>query len=51
MADNYRNFGTILNSGDDYSINVGLYDKSSGGGDRQEDNVATPEVHQHGGDV
>ncbi len=34
-----------------YSINVGLYDKSRGGDDGQEDTVATPEVHQRGEDV
>jgi hypothetical protein len=51
MTDNHRGFGTIFNRKDDYSINVGLYGKSRGGGDGQEDNVATPEVHQRGGDV
>ncbi len=30
--------------------NVGLYDKSRGG-EMVEDNMAAPEVHQHGGDV
>jgi hypothetical protein len=51
MTDELRNFGTIFNSRDCNSINVGLYGHSRGGGDRQEDNVATPEVHQRGGDV
>ncbi len=51
MMDELRNFGTIFNSRDYYSINVGLYGDSRGGGDGQEDNVATPEVHQRGGDV
>ncbi len=51
MADELHNFGTIFNSRDYYSINVGLYGDSRGGGDGQEDNVATPEVHQRGGDV
>jgi hypothetical protein len=51
MTDEHRNFGTIFNSRDDYSINMGLYGESRGGGDGQEDNVATLEVHQSGGDV
>ncbi len=46
-----RNFETSFNSRDDYCINLGLYGKSGGGDDEQEDNVATPEVHQCGGDV
>jgi hypothetical protein len=50
MVDERRNFGTIFNSRDNYSVNVGLYGESRGGGDGQEDNVATPEVHQCGGD-
>jgi hypothetical protein len=51
MTDEHRDFGTIFNRRDVYSTNVGLYGKSRRGGDGQEDNVATPEVHQHGGDV
>ncbi len=50
MTDEHRNFGTIFNSRDTYSINMALYGESRGGGDEQEDNVATPEVHQRGGD-
>jgi hypothetical protein len=50
MTDKHRKFRTIFNSRDDYNINMGLYGESRGGGDRQEDNVATPEVHQHGVD-
>jgi hypothetical protein len=51
MTDEHPNIGTIFNSRDYYSINVGLYGDSHGGGDGQEDNVVTPEVHQRGGDV
>jgi hypothetical protein len=51
MTDEHRNFGTIFNSRGDYSTNVGHYGESRGGDNRQEDNVATPEVHQRGGDV
>ncbi len=51
MTDEHRNFGTSFNSRDDDCNNVGLYGKSRGGDDDQEDNVATPEVHQRGGDV
>jgi hypothetical protein len=50
MTDEYRKFVTIFISKDHYSIDVGLYGGSRGGGDGQEDNVATPEVHQRGGD-
>jgi hypothetical protein len=38
-------------SRDDNSNNVGLYGDARGGDDGQEDNVATPEVHQGGGDA
>jgi hypothetical protein len=48
MTDEHHDFRTIFNRRDNYSINVGLYGKSRGGGDRPEDNVANPEVHQHG---
>jgi hypothetical protein len=51
MTDEHLNYGTSLNSRDDYNINVGLYGKSCGGDDRQEDNVATQVVHQRGEDV
>jgi hypothetical protein len=51
MTDEHLNMGTSFNSRDDYNINVGLYGKSRGGEDRQEDNVATSEVHQCGEDV
>jgi hypothetical protein len=51
MTDEHLNIGTIFNSRDYYSIAVGLHGDSRGGGNRQEDNVATPEVHQRGGDV
>jgi hypothetical protein len=51
MKDEHLNHGTSLNSRDDYNINVGLYGNSHGGDDGQEDNVATPEVHQRGADV
>jgi hypothetical protein len=50
MTDGNHNFGTSFNSRDDYCNNVGLYGKSRGG-DNGQDNVVTPEVHQHGGDV
>jgi hypothetical protein len=51
MTDEHLSYRTSLNSRDDYNINVGLYGESHGGNDGQEDNVATPEVHQHGEDV
>ncbi len=51
MTDEHLNIGTSFNSRDDYNINVGLYGKSCGGDDGQEENVATPEVHQHGEDA
>jgi hypothetical protein len=51
MMVEHRDFGTIFNRKDDYSIKVCLHGKSHGGGEGQENNVATPEVHQHGGDV
>jgi hypothetical protein len=51
ITDEHGNFGTSFNSRDDYCISMGLYGKSRGGDDGQEDNVATPEVHQRGGDV
>jgi hypothetical protein len=51
MTDEHLNFGTSFNSRNDYNINLGLYGKSRGGDDEQEDNVATLEVHQHGKDV
>jgi hypothetical protein len=51
MMDEHRNFGTIFYSRDCDSNNMVLYDDSCGGGDGQEDNVATPEVHQRGGDA
>jgi hypothetical protein len=51
MMDELRNFRTIFNSRDYFSIKVGLNGDSCGGGYGQEDKVATPEVHQHGGDV
>jgi hypothetical protein len=51
MVDELRNFETIFNSRDCYSINVGLYGNSCRGGDGKEDIVATPEIHQRGGDV
>ncbi len=51
MTDEHSNIGTIFNSRDYYSINVGLYGDSRGGGDGQEDNRVTPEVHQRRGDV
>ncbi len=51
MTDEHLNIGTSFNSRDDYNINMGLYGKSCGGDDGQEDNMATPEVHQHGEDV
>jgi hypothetical protein len=35
----------------DFDSYVGLNGKSRGGGDGQEDNVATPEVHQREEDV
>jgi hypothetical protein len=35
---------------DCYSTNMGLYGDSRGRDDGQEENVATPEVHQHGGE-
>ncbi len=50
MTNEHRKFGTIFISRDNYNINVGLYGESRGGGDGQEDNVETPEVHQLGGD-
>jgi hypothetical protein len=34
-----------------YSTNVGRYGGSRGGDNGQEDNVATPEVHQRGGEA
>jgi hypothetical protein len=37
-------------SRDEYRKDRNLYGKSLGGEDREEDNVATPEVHKHGGD-
>jgi hypothetical protein len=49
MTDDHQNFG--VPSKDSYSNNVGLYGDSRGGGVGQEDNVATPEVHQRGGDA
>ncbi len=49
--DKHLHIGTSFNSRDDYNINVGLYGKSRGGDDRQEDNVVTPQVHQRGEDV
>jgi hypothetical protein len=49
MMDELRNFRTIFNSRDYFSIKVGLNGDSCGGGYGQEDNMATPEVHQHGG--
>jgi hypothetical protein len=51
MTEEHRDLGMIFNRRDVYSINGGLYGKSREGGDVQEDNVATPEVHQRGGDV
>ncbi len=51
VQNEHLSYGMSLNSRDDYNINVGLYGKSRGGNDGQEDNVATPEVHQHGEDV
>jgi hypothetical protein len=51
MMDEHRTFGTIFYSRDCDSNNVVLYDDSCGGGDGQEDNVATPKVHQRGGDA
>jgi hypothetical protein len=36
---------------DYYSTDVGLYGDSRGGDNGQEDNVATPEVHQRGGEA
>jgi hypothetical protein len=36
---------------DHYSTDVGLYGDLRGGDDGQEDNVATLEVHQHGGEA
>jgi hypothetical protein len=49
MTDEHHKFGAA--SKDSYSYNVGLYSDPRGGGDGQEDNVATPEVHQRGGDA
>jgi hypothetical protein len=51
MTDELHNFQNIFNRRDYYSINVGLYGDICGEGDGQEDNVATPEVHERGGDV
>jgi hypothetical protein len=51
MTDKHLNSGTSFNSRDNYNINVGLYGKSRGGDDGQEDNMATPEVRQRGEDV
>jgi hypothetical protein len=51
MTDEHLNYGTSLNSRNDYNINVDLYGKSRRGDDGQEDIVATPEVHQRGEDV
>jgi hypothetical protein len=51
MTDEHLNYRTSLNSRDDYNVNVGLYSESRGGDDGQEDNVATPEVHQRREDV
>jgi hypothetical protein len=51
MTDEHLNYERSLNSGDNYNINMGLYGKSCGGDDGQEDNVATPEVHQRGEDI
>jgi hypothetical protein len=48
MTDEHRNFRMSFNSREDYCINVG---NSRVGDDGQEDNVATPEVYQRGGDV
>jgi hypothetical protein len=52
MMDKHHNFGMIFNSRDKYSITwVFMVNQSRKGGDGQEDNVATPENHQRGGDV
>jgi hypothetical protein len=36
---------------DYYSTDLGLHGDLRGGDDGQEDKVATPEVHQHGGEA
>jgi hypothetical protein len=55
MTDEQRNFGTASTAGtirDQYTnVDVDLYGESRGRDDGQEDNVATPKVHQHGGDT
>jgi uncharacterized protein YpbB len=45
MTDKLRNFGTIFDSRDYYNINMAIHKKEA------MDNMATPKVHQRGGDV
>jgi hypothetical protein len=51
MTDEHLNFGTRFTSRDEYCKDLDLYGKARGREDGKEDNVATPEVPQHGGDV
>jgi hypothetical protein len=54
MTNEHRNFRTASTAGtirDQYmNVDVDLYGESRGRDNGQEDNMATPEVHQHGGD-
>jgi hypothetical protein len=45
------NFGMSFYSREECRKDKNLYGKSPGGEDGKEDNMATPEVHQRGGDV
>ncbi len=50
QTDEHLNYEMTFTAGTSL-LNVGPYGKSRGGDEEQEENVATPEVHQRGDDV